>query len=741
MKKLRIILLILLFIMFIPFVVNAKECNLGSIKIESIDLKDKSEYVEELSPTTVENNKINLNLKMYEVGDYIEYKLKVKNTFNEEFYFDKDSLNINSDYFDYSISYKDNSNIVKANSEKDIVVKVQYKKEVEKEKFFSGKYNHKNNILISLSNKQDIVDILTNPNTGNSYLFLIIFALVISGSTYIVLKNKKYKKSFVLIIGTIIIIPFSVYAICKCNIDIDSNITIGKVKQNPCTYEVELVQGAEYKNGQYTYRYMQEANGNNWNNIENDGWGVRLTDKESTDDVTTKLCTSINDKPIVSMATMFINSNTSNIDLSSFDTSNVINMEAMFYGASNVKKLDLGSFNTKNVQSMNVMFENMSSIEELDLHYFDTSNTTNINAIFGNDTSLTEINMDNWNISKISAGGVFMNTPNLKRVSMKGWIIGNSSPCFGWNWSGSSSGIELIDASNWNLENTTSLYALFSGLKSLKEIKGIETWSTKNIINMSYLFNDCSNISTINLDNFDTSKVTNMSNMFNNCSKITALNLDNFDTGNVQYMDVMFSNCLSLKKLILDNWTFKDGVSVGGILNNVPLIELSAKGWTLNRETRLGCASSNGTISLCSNELDFVDVSNWNLNDRKSVTELFIHLPAKRLKGLNTWNTINIQSMGYMFVDMNNIEELDLSSFDTSNVVEMGSMFFSCDSLKKIYVSDKFTTENLSNNSDGMFAGDVLLIGGNGTAYDSNHVGKEYARIDKPGEPGYFTKK
>lgn len=44
-------------------------------------------------------------------------------------------------------------------------------------------------------------------------------------------------------------------------------------------------------------------------------------------------------------------------------------------------------------------------------------------------------------------------------------------------------------------------------------------------------------------------------------------------------------------------------------------------------------------------------------------------------------------------------------------------------------------------NSDNMFYNCTSLTGGNGTTFDANHTDAEYARIDKPGQPGYFTQK
>lgn len=45
---------------------------------------------------------------------------------------------------------------------------------------------------------------------------------------------------------------------------------------------------------------------------------------------------------------------------------------------------------------------------------------------------------------------------------------------------------------------------------------------------------------------------------------------------------------------------------------------------------------------------------------------------------------------------------------------------------------------NVTRSGD-MFSDCTALVGGNGTVYDANHTDLGYARIDKPGQPGYFT--
>ncbi|MGM9877359.1 MAG: BspA family leucine-rich repeat surface protein, partial [Bacilli bacterium] len=82
-----------------------------------------------------------------------------------------------------------------------------------------------------------------------------------------------------------------------------------------------------------------------------DGWGVQLTDKKSTEPVTSELCSSINGKPIVTMRYMFYDSKATTLDLRSFDTSNVTNMSWMFQ-YSKATTIDLSSFDTSKATIM-----------------------------------------------------------------------------------------------------------------------------------------------------------------------------------------------------------------------------------------------------------------------------------------------------------------------------------------------------------------------------------------------------
>ena len=46
---------------------------------------------------------------------------------------------------------------------------------------------------------------------------------------------------------------------------------------------------------------------------------------------------------------------------------------------------------------------------------------------------------------------------------------------------------------------------------------------------MSYMFGSCSNLTSLDVSNFDTSNVTSMSYMFDSCSKLISLDMRNAD--------------------------------------------------------------------------------------------------------------------------------------------------------------------------------------------------------------------
>ena len=299
-----------------------------------------------------------------------------------------------------------------------------------------------------------------------------------------------------------------------------SEITLADTSTNTyfCKTNSTLTQGLNYNNGQYTYAYKQQgasaSSGLGWSNITNNGWGVQLTDKASTDAVTSKLCTYINDKPVTSMSYMFWDSQALRIDLSNFNTSNVYNMGGMF-SSSQATTLDLSHFDTSNVTNMGGMFQH-SQATTLDLSNFDTSNVTNMQCMLC-DSQASTIDLSHFDTSNVT----------------------NMNSMF-WNSKAITIGVSHFDTSK-----VTNMNVMFGN--SQATTIDVSHFDTSNVTNMQGMFQH-SQATIIDVSNFDTSNVTNMQCMFWK-SQATTLDVSHFDTSNVTNMEVMFAYMTNLKTI------------------------------------------------------------------------------------------------------------------------------------------------------------------------------------------------
>ena len=320
-------------------------------------------------------------------------------------------------------------------------------------------------------------------------------------------------------------------------------ITESSVKTVYCTYDGELTQGAEYVNGQYTYKYMQEGGydglGQVWQDITSDGWGVQLTDIASTDAVTSEVCTYINNKPITSMSYMFYKSQATTLDISNFNTSNVTDMNSMF-GNSEATTLDVSNFDTSKVTNMGYMFSDSKAIT-LDVSNFDTSNVTNMNGMFWN-SQATTLDVSNFDTSKVTDMSYMFEDSKATTLDLSNFDTSNVTRMINMFYNSQAT---TLDLSNFNTSNVKNMNSMF--YKSQATTLDISNFNTSNVTDMNSMFGN-SEATTIDVSNFDTSKVTNMNSMFLN-SQAATLDLSNFDTSKVTNMSNMFYKATNLKTI------------------------------------------------------------------------------------------------------------------------------------------------------------------------------------------------
>ena len=82
----------------------------------------------------------------------------------------------------------------------------------------------------------------------------------------------------------------------------------------------------------------------------------------------------------------------------------------------------------------------------------------------------------------------------------------------------------------------------------------VSNFNTSKCTNFEHIFGYCEKLTKLDLSKWDTSNVTRMSQLFYSCESLQELDVSNFNTSNVENIRVMFYGCEKLTELDLSNW-------------------------------------------------------------------------------------------------------------------------------------------------------------------------------------------
>ena len=197
-----------------------------------------------------------------------------------------------------------------------------------------------------------------------------------------------------------------------------------------------------------------------------------------------------------------------------------------------------------------------------------------------------------------------------------------------------------IDLSDIDFSGINNISGMFYGWKPLSEVILPEDFcknktDLSNLFggtgNLTYAYESCNGITSLNTTGWDTSKVTNMAGMFTGCSKLTSIDVYNWDVSNVTNMANMFNGC---------------------------------------------------------GKLTSIDVSNWDVSNVTNISAMFLQCIGLTTLGVSNWNVSNVTNMGDMFYFCGNITKLDVSKWNVSKVTNMASMFTGCSKLTTLDLSN-----------------------------------------------------
>ncbi|MDE7133426.1 MAG: BspA family leucine-rich repeat surface protein [Lachnospiraceae bacterium] len=231
-------------------------------------------------------------------------------------------------------------------------------------------------------------------------------------------------------------------------------------------------------------------------------------------------------------------------------------------------------------------------------------------------------------------------------------------------------------------------------------IKSAEV-NVKGMTNASYMFYDCSNLTSVDVSGFDTSEVTDMSYMFHQCSSLTNLDVSGFDTSKVTDMDHMFSYCKNLINLDVSGFDTSQVTDMdhmfGGCIN---LMSLDVSGFDTSEVTNMW-AMFNGCVSLIN-----LDVSGFDTGQVTSMGWMFNRCISLTSLDVSGFDTSQVTDMRYMFKDCISLTSLDTSGF-TGNISEMYAMFKGCGNLTSLDLSGLAVSKGVQ--TDDVFTGCTSL--------------------------------
>ena len=149
------------------------------------------------------------------------------------------------------------------------------------------------------------------------------------------------------------------------------------------------------------------------------------------------------------------------------NTSEVTDMNCMFYSCRNLTSLDVSGFNTSKVNSMRIMFTNCINLTSLDISGFDTKNVTDMWGMFWGCEKLTNLDVCGFNTDKVTdLGRMFYNCESLTS----------------------------LDLSKFNTDKVEDMGYMFAYCDNIQTIYVGEGWNTSNVTASNNMFADCHNL-------------------------------------------------------------------------------------------------------------------------------------------------------------------------------------------------------------------------------------------------------
>ncbi len=183
---------------------------------------------------------------------------------------------------------------------------------------------------------------------------------------------------------------------------------------------------------------------------------------------------------VTNLSAMFYNAEFFNLDISTWDVSNVTDMSQIFQYASFFNQ-PIGSWDVSNVTDMSGMFNHAEDFDQ-DIGNWNVSNVTNMSQMFLSANNFNQP-IGNWDVSNVTNMENMFNHSFVFNQHLNSWDVSSVL-----NMNGMFMEAYFFNGKieNWNVSNVTNMSEMFRTAAHFNQ--DIGDWNISNVTNMSDMF-------------------------------------------------------------------------------------------------------------------------------------------------------------------------------------------------------------------------------------------------------------
>lgn len=220
----------------------------------------------------------------------------------------------------------------------------------------------------------------------------------------------------------------------------------------------------------------------------------------------------------------------------------------------------------------------------------------------------------------------------------------------------------------------TTIRDMFYGCQYIKYI--IMPSTHQNLSDAQGAFENCLQLTVIDLSNISFYGLPSFRNMFYNCSKLaTITGIENWNVESVSDFSYMFYNCIALRNVDLSNWNTAMMWSTESMFENVERIGKTDWG-----------------------ENFIYGIENWNVSNLYNMNNMFKQSYNTQVLDLSKWNPTSLQTASYAFEGCNGLIVLRLDNFNFNNLFNYEYMFPYFNYINRLIFINEDTYQFILNN-------------------------------------------